>query len=333
MCSNARQEVRNFAAEIVRKGSADVIIGSDGRHTIREATGTMSGGKLLFETGKGTVSAIVDGYVDTLEMLADAVKNPAGAAEVLREQAQQAKEAVQWAAENPEKFKEIAQAAEQRLRDGLAEALNAGDEKQVGLLLGAVLANFTPDPAKKAQAALHLIDEIALAKKAETLAKRSDIDNVRNIPTGTKGNWSTDANGKLEPKTGYLLDNGHAYITDAQGRVKTVEADLNGIRMDRNDYQQRCVGKCGDAGDEGGHLIAAILGGAGDRLNIVPQSQTLNRGAWRDMEKYLKQELDAGKTVTMKVEVGYPQGGGARPSEFVVLARIGNDFKRFEFTQ
>ena len=169
--------------------------------------------------------------------------------------------------------------------------------------------------------------------QAETLAKRSDIDNVRNIPTGTKGNWSTDANGKLEPKTGYLLDNGHAYITDAQGRVKTVEADLNGIRMDRNDYQQRCVGKCGDAGDEGGHLIAAILGGAGDRLNIVPQSQTLNRGAWRDMEKYLKQELDAGKTVTMKVEVGYPQGGGARPSEFVVLARIGNDFKRFEFTQ
>ncbi|MDQ5946722.1 MAG: filamentous hemagglutinin, partial [Pseudomonadota bacterium] len=332
-CSNARQEVRNFAAEIVRKGSADVIIGSDGRHTIREATGTMSGGKLLFETGKGTVSAIVDGYVDTLEMLADAVRNPAGAAEALREQAQQAKEAVQWAAENPEKFKEIAQAAEQRLRDGLAEALNAGDEKQVGLLLGAVLANFTPDPAKKAQAALHLIDEIALAKKAETLAKRSDIDNVRNIPTGTKGNWSGDANGKLEPKTGYLLDNGHAYITDAQGRVKTVEADLNGIRMDRNDYQQRCVGKCGDAGDEGGHLIAAILGGAGDRLNIVPQSQTLNRGAWRDMEKYLKQELDAGKTVTMKVEVGYPQGGGARPSEFVVLARIGNDFKRFEFTQ
>ncbi|MDQ5918608.1 MAG: filamentous hemagglutinin, partial [Pseudomonadota bacterium] len=95
-CSNARQEVRNFAAEIVRKGSADVIIGSDGRHTIREATGTMSGGKLLFETGKGTVSAIVDGYVDTLEMLADAVRNPAGAAEALREQAQQAKEAVQW---------------------------------------------------------------------------------------------------------------------------------------------------------------------------------------------------------------------------------------------
>ena len=191
----------------------------------------------------------------------------------------------------------------------MSAALKAGDEKQVGLLLGAVLANFTPDPAKKTQAALHLIDEITLAKKAATLAKRADVDQVHTIPTGTKGNWSPDANGKLEPKTAHLMDNGHAYITDAQGRVKTVEADLNGIKMDRNEYQQGCVRKCGDVGDEGGHLIAAILGGSGDRINIVPQAQTLNRGAWRDMEKSLKQALDAGKSVTMKIEVGYPPGG------------------------
>ncbi len=103
--------------------------------------------------------------------------------------------------------------------------------------------------------------------------------------------------------------------------------------MDRNEYQQGCAGKCGNAGDEGGHLIAAILGGAGDRINIVPQSQTLNRGAWRDMEKSLKQELDTGKTVTMKIEIGYPQGGGTRPSEFFVTAVIDGKIKEFPFRQ
>jgi hypothetical protein len=65
-------------------------------------------------------------------------------------------------------------------------------------------------------------------------------------------------------------------------------------------------------GDEGGHLIASAQGGAGDQINIVPQDRTLNRGAWRDMEKYLKQELDAGKSVTTKIEAGYPPDGGLR---------------------
>nr|WP_252374380.1 DNA/RNA non-specific endonuclease [Hydrogenophaga sp. 2FB] len=55
--------------------------------------------------------------------------------------------------------------------------------------------------------------------------------------------------------------------------------------MDRNGYQQACAGKCGEVGDEGGHLIAAALGGAGDRINIVPQDSTMNRGEWRAMER------------------------------------------------
>jgi hypothetical protein len=129
-------------------------------------------------------------------------------------------------------------------------------------------------------------------------------------------------NGKLEAKTAYIMDNGHSYITDTSGRVKGVEADLTGIKSDRNGYQQACVGKCGNLGDDGGHLIAASLGGAGDRINIVPQASTLNRGDWKAMEARLKKEIDAGKAVSLKIDVGYPAGGGVRPNEFRVVATI-----------
>ena len=40
--------------------------------------------------------------------------------------------------------------------------------------------------------------------------------------------------------------------------------------MDRNKNQQRNAGKAENAtGDDGGHLIASSLGGAGDRINMV----------------------------------------------------------------
>jgi filamentous hemagglutinin len=103
--------------------------------------------------------------------------------------------------------------------------------------------------------------------------------------------------------------------------------------MDRNTYQQACVGHCGNVGDDGGHLIASSLGGAGDKINIVPQASTLNRGEWKSMENLLRKELEAGKTVTVKIDVGYPPGGGARPNTFNVIATINGKPTPFRFTQ
>ncbi len=69
-------------------------------------------------------------------------------------------------------------------------------------------------------------------------------------------------------------------------------------------------------------MIAAALGGSGDRINLVPQAATLNNGAWKAMENEFKIALDTGKKVTIKIEVGYPAGNGLKPSEFRVLASI-----------
>ena len=71
------------------------------------------------------------------------------------------------------------------------------------------------------------------------------------------------------------------------------------------------------------HLIASSLGGAGDGINIVPQASTLNRGDWRAMENEFRAALNKGETVSVKIDVVYPAAGGNRPSEFRVVATIG----------
>lgn len=66
--------------------------------------------------------------------------------------------------------------------------------------------------------------------------------------------------------------------------------------MNRNNYQQSNVGKSvNDTGDQGGHLIAASLGGAGDKINLVPMDKVLNNGTWKAMERDLAKALDAAR--------------------------------------
>ncbi|THF59460.1 hypothetical protein E6O51_15840 [Pseudothauera rhizosphaerae] len=86
-------------------------------------------------------------------------------------------------------------------------------------------------------------------------------------------------------------------------------------------------------GDEGGHLIASSLGGAGDKINIVPQASTLNRGDWKAMENELRDALKAGKEVSVKIEVGYPVGSGVRPNEFKVFATVDGKIIPYRFIQ
>lgn len=80
-------------------------------------------------------------------------------------------------------------------------------------------------------------------------------------------------------------------------------------------------------------MIASSLGGAGDKINIVPQLATLNRGDWKAMENELRDALKVGKDVFVKIDVGYPAGGGKRPNSFTVIATINGKPKPFEFHQ
>lgn len=51
------------------------------------------------------------------------------------------------------------------------------------------------------------------------------------------------------------------------------------------------------------------------------------------MENFLRKELEAGKSVSVKIEVEYPLGEGFRPSGFKVLARVDGELVPFQFKQ
>lgn len=79
--------------------------------------------------------------------------------------------------------------------------------------------------------------------------------------------------------------------------------------------------------DERGHLIAGSLGGSGtDRNNIVPMSKNLNNKDYKSLEseviteiQYLEEKYKKAATAFVTIDVTYPSGDTARPSNFRYL--------------
>ena len=143
----------------------------------------------------------------------------------------------------------------------------------------------------------------------EQAARARGIEVVREVP-GARGQWNDALSGSLKPNAVYLLDNGHAYMTDALGRVTKAEGVLDLSRVDRNAYQQLIAGQVGGEGYEGGHLIAKLFGGAGERINLIPQLSSVNRGEFRVMEKEWADAIRVGKEVKVEVSPIYSGAGG-----------------------
>jgi len=155
------------------------------------------------------------------------------------------------------------------------------------------------------------------AARAEAAFTAQGIQVVREIP-GQKGAWNDALNGGLQSNTAYVLANGQSYLTDAAGRVARAEGDLSALlRSDRNLYQQVRAGEIGGAGYEGGHLIGSLFGGAGEKINLVPQLIEINRGAYRDMERMWANAIRDGKSVRVEVSPVYNNAGQV-PAEIKV---------------
>lgn len=166
------------------------------------------------------------------------------------------------------------------------------------------------DVADVVRAESKLIAQATEARVAEVSARaRNEGLELVTERAGTKGDWNAHLNGPLKPNALYLLDNGHAYKTDATGRVVQAEARLDVGKADRNTWQQAAAGHVGGEGYDGGHLIATLFGGAGERINLVPQLSAVNRGEFRTMEQELAKAVLDGKPVRLEVTPSYASGG------------------------
>ncbi len=144
--------------------------------------------------------------------------------------------------------------------------------------------------------------------------------NIVVVDSGKKGAWNKAMN-KPEPNTVYKVDGNKTFQTDALGRTSSAEGILVASKSDRNTYQQCKAGKCGSSGDEGGHLIASIFNGPGEKLNLVPMDGNLNKGVWKQMENTWANALKDGKQVNVKIEPVYT-GESKRPDSFSVTYSI-----------
>lgn len=167
-----------------------------------------------------------------------------------------------------------------------------------------------------------------IRKKIDNLANSK---NIIHSPKGSKSTgWNKQLNRELKPNTWHHIGDNHYYKTDELGRVDNVTAKLEAKITGRNvDEQIRSVyqkdgnwsGKMLDGRttqrDDGGHLIANVLGGAGEQINYVPMLANLNRGAYKNMENTLVKALNQGKQVCIDIRLIY-KGNSKRPDKLIV---------------
>ena len=138
-------------------------------------------------------------------------------------------------------------------------------------------------------------------------------------------NCERDDNGNVYKRDGRLLPdcrytiNGTTYTTDGKGRIISCDASPESNPKGSRDLkeQREAGGEDRQEDDDGGHILARVLGGSEGIENLIPMRRTLNRGDYKKMENEINKALGEGKEVTMHVEVEYDDDSG-RPSRIRV---------------
>ena len=150
--------------------------------------------------------------------------------------------------------------------------------------------------------------------------------------------YETDDNGQTYKKNGKLLPNveytvnGNTYKTDSRGRIVSCEANPKyteeGPRD--NEKQREAGGQERKENDDGGHIVARILGGSEGEENLVPMRSTINRGDYKKMENEIAKAIQEGKKVDINIELEYDEDA-ERPSKIKVTYIIDGKTTVVEF--
>ena len=151
----------------------------------------------------------------------------------------------------------------------------------------------------------------------------------------------TDEKGKviLNPNTTYVCGDSK-YQTDEQGRVVMAVAKVNVTKAKRptlqnKDVKDRITNNVDENGkadnDDRGHVIAHVLGGSSDEINLLAQNFHLNRSEYRSLEneaqKAKEEDENKGKEVYMIVEIIYPDNDTKRPESYIASVEVQGEKK------
>ncbi|KAF7283113.1 hypothetical protein GWI33_001306 [Rhynchophorus ferrugineus] len=99
-----------------------------------------------------------------------------------------------------------------------------------------------------------------------------------------------------------------------------------------SNFKQRMDQLDSVAGDHKGHILASAFGGPAVTWNLAPQADHLNTkykcrnsmlNIWYDCEKFIRQNLDKKKQVSVKISLRY-QNGNCRPTHWSIDAQAGS---------
>lgn len=124
-----------------------------------------------------------------------------------------------------------------------------------------------------------------------------------------------DIHAALDPDIEYTR-NDNTYKTDEEGRI--IDCDSKPQYTEdghRNTKEQKeAGGEDRQEDDDGGHIVARVLGGSEGEENLVPMRRTVNRGDYKRMENEISKALQEGKDVQLHVELEY-EDDSKRPSK------------------
>lgn len=125
-------------------------------------------------------------------------------------------------------------------------------------------------------------------------------------------------NGELKPNATYILNN-TIYKTDDMGRITDCEAvPQYNPDNSRDNQEQRIVGgEDRQPGDQGGHLLGRDINGDPGIGNMIAMDSRINQSDYKRMENDIKAELEAGRNVSMKIHIIYPDES-KRPDKIIV---------------
>lgn len=133
------------------------------------------------------------------------------------------------------------------------------------------------------------------------------------------------------PNSVIVVDESVVYTTDELGRVVRAQAELTAIQPEqpRNRRAERTVrGRL--PGDHAGHIIARILGGVGDSINLVPmEARRVNLGQYRTLERRWQRAVKRGQQVVVDIQLLY-EDDGQRPVSLYVCYDIDGERQEFD---